>query len=73
MKNSVNQHSVLPVSFECIDGKRFRFRQIGPMTHVKKRFSKKKFEKSWSAEGGVVWGWSGLVGAKRKNAFPFNF
>ena len=43
MKNSVNQHSVLPVSFECIDGKRFRFRQIGPMTHLKKRFSKNFF------------------------------
>ena len=43
MKNSVNQHSVLPVSFECIDGKRFRFHQIGPMTHLKKQFSKNFF------------------------------
>ena len=54
MKNSVNQHSVLPVSFECIDGKRFRFHQIGLMTHLKKQFSKNFFfEKSWSAKGGV--------------------
>ena len=37
MKNSVNQQSVLPVSFECTDGKRFRFHQIGPMTHLKKK------------------------------------
>ena len=43
MNNSVNQHSVLPVSFECIDGKRFRFHQIGPMTHLKKQFSKNFF------------------------------
>ena len=54
MKNSVNQHSVLPVSFECIDGKRFRFHQIGPMTHLKKRFSKNFFFwKSWSGGGGL--------------------
>ena len=43
MENSVNQYSVEPVSFECMDEKRFRFDQIGPMIHLKRRFSKNFF------------------------------
>ena len=43
MENSVNQYSVEPVSFECMDEKRFRFHQIGPMIHLKRRFSKNFF------------------------------
>ena len=61
MKNSVNQHSVLPVSFECIDGKRFRFHQIGPMTHLKKQFSKNFFFSKKVGPRKVGWGWSGLI------------
>ena len=66
MKNSVNQHSVLPVSFECIDGKRFRFHQIGPMTHLKKRFSKNFFFRKKLVRGrwgglGLVWSGGGLI------------
>ena len=63
MKNSVNQYSVEPVSFECIDEKRFRFFQIDHMIHLKRQFSKNFFfEKSWSGEervrvGGPVCGW----------------
>ena len=40
MENSLNQYSVELVSFECIDEKRFRFDQNGPMIHLKRRFSK---------------------------------
>ena len=55
MKTSVNQYSVEPVSFECMDEKRFRIDQIGPMIHVKKRFSKNFFfEKSWSRGEGPI-------------------
>ena len=43
MENSLNQYSVEPVSFECIGEKRFRFDQIGPMIHLKRRFSKNFF------------------------------
>ena len=56
MKNSVNQHSVLPVSFECIDGKRFRFHQNGPMTHLKKQFSKNFFFLKKVGPRKVGWG-----------------
>ena len=55
MKNSLNQYSVEPVSFECIDKKNFRFGKNDPIINLKRRFLKKKnFEKSWS---------SGLVGS----------
>ena len=40
MENSLNQYSVEPVSFECMDEKRFRFNQIGPIIHLNRRFSK---------------------------------
>ena len=43
MENSLNQYSVEPVSFECMDEKRFRFHQIGPMILLKRRFSKNFF------------------------------
>ena len=43
MENSLNQYSVELVSFDCIDEKRFRFHQIGPMIHLKRRFSKNFF------------------------------
>ena len=43
MKNSVNQNSVEPVSFECIDEKEFRFLQIDHMIHLKRQFSKNFF------------------------------
>ena len=58
MKNSVNQYSVEPVSFECIDEKGFRFFQIDHMIHLKRQFSKNFFfGKSWSGEdgGSCVW------------------
>ena len=58
MENSLNQYSVELVSFDCIDEKRFRFDQIGPMIHLKRRFSKnffflKKLVRWGSPPGGV--------------------
>ena len=52
MENSLNQYSVEPVSFECIGEKQFRFDQIGPMIHLKRRFSKNFF---FLKKVGPVW------------------
>ena len=64
MKNSVNQYSVEPVSFECIDEKGFRFFQIDHMIHLKRQFSKNFFflEKVGPVRRGSGWGGVQCVG-----------
>ena len=62
MENSLNQYSVELVSFECIDEKRFRFDQNGPMIHLKRRFSK-NFKKKKPEK----------IGKKFSQNFPENF